>query len=86
MNGLKEERAVSYLRQLMLAFQVLKTKEIMHRDIKAENLFLKENGRLVIGDFGFAKMGYLMRHTKLGREILKILNIITRLALSIFIF
>ena len=27
----------------------------MHRDIKLENIFLKNNDQVLIGDFGFAK-------------------------------
>jgi serine/threonine protein kinase len=28
---------------------------VMHRDIKPENLLLSNRGKLIIGDFGFAK-------------------------------
>lgn len=28
---------------------------VMHRDIKPENLLLSSRGKLIIGDFGYAK-------------------------------
>ncbi len=53
--------------------------KIIHRDLKLANIFLK-NGQVVIGDFGFAKMGVSMTKTKLGTpyymspEILNVAN------------
>lgn len=40
----------------------------MHRDVKLANLFLN-NDTIVIGDFGFAKMGTQMAQTHLGTPI-----------------
>lgn len=42
------------MKQILSAFQVLQHKDIIHRDIKLENLFLKD-GVVKLGDFGFAR-------------------------------
>ena len=41
----------------------------MHRDFKLANIFLKSDGTVVIGDFGFAKSGVEMTSTKLGTPL-----------------
>ena len=46
----------------MNGFTILHSRQIMHRDIKLANLFLN-NDNVVIGDFGFAKMGTIMAET-----------------------
>lgn len=60
-----EATAVFYLSCLRDAFLCLKIHDIMHRDIKLENLFLDATGHLKVGDFGFAKQGH-ESFTKLG--------------------
>lgn len=55
-NGMKETMAIGYLKQLMLGFTEINRFQIMHRDMKPNNLFLKENNCLIIGDFGLAKV------------------------------
>lgn len=57
--------AIHFLVQIKDAFIYLIGNKIMHRDIKLDNIFLKD-GNIVIGDFGFAKMGYDYASTKLG--------------------
>jgi serine/threonine protein kinase len=41
-------------RQLLEAFQVLNKYNIMHRDLKPDNIFFS-NGVVKLGDFGFCK-------------------------------
>lgn len=61
-----EARAVKYLSHIRDAFLCLRNNNIMHRDIKLENLFVDAEDNLKIGDFGFAKEGLDESFTKLG--------------------
>jgi|JI6StandDraft_1071083.scaffolds.fasta_scaffold10719_5 serine/threonine protein kinase len=51
---LPEDKALGYFRQLVEAFRVLSKHNIMHRDLKPDNI-LFHNGVLKLGDFGFCK-------------------------------
>ena len=64
-NGLGEEKATFYLKQIAEGFKEMKKKKIIHRDLKLANIFLNKNN-CVIGDFGFAKIGVSLTKTKLG--------------------
>lgn len=61
-----EGKAVKYLAHIRDAFLCLRNNNIMHRDIKLENLFVDKMDNLKIGDFGFAKEGLDESFTKLG--------------------
>ncbi|EEA07867.1 protein kinase domain-containing protein [Cryptosporidium muris RN66] len=53
--GFKPERTAKlYLAQLLLAVEYIHSKNIVHRDIKAENCFLSSDKTLKLGDFGTA--------------------------------
>ena len=64
-NGMDENMATRYIRQVAEGFQTMRKYSIIHRDLKPANMFLK-NGEVVIGDFGFAKIGVSLTQTKLG--------------------
>lgn len=49
-----EKEALNIFRQLIDAFQVLNKYNIMHRDLKPDNIFFS-NGVVKLGDFGFCK-------------------------------
>ena len=49
-----EKRALVYFRQIIEAFKVLTKNNIMHRDIKPDNI-LMHNGNIKMADFGFCK-------------------------------
>ncbi len=51
---LPEKQAVSIFRDVVSAACVLYDRNITHRDIKAQNILLK-NGVAKLADFGFAK-------------------------------
>ena len=50
-----ENEIIEWLIQLGLALSYVHDKKILHRDIKTQNIFLKD-GKVRIGDFGIAKM------------------------------
>jgi len=63
--GFGEKIALVYLREIAEAFVEFAKAKIMHRDLKLANIFLKD-GHVVIGDFGFAKLGVSVTDSKLG--------------------
>ena len=50
-----EMHVLDWLAQLAMALHYLHEKKILHRDLKTQNIFIR-NGRLVFGDFGIAKV------------------------------
>ena len=68
---LPEATAVFYLMQLMNGFRELHKHKIMHRDFKLENIFMKDENTVVIGDFGAAKDGSENTSTIVGTLITK---------------
>jgi serine/threonine protein kinase len=54
-TSFSEQEAKVYLHQLLNAFKCLHHNQILHRDFKQENIFIKD-GIAKIGDFGFSKI------------------------------
>lgn len=54
-NYWTENELLGYLIQLVEVFSVLEDKNIAHRDIKPDNIFVSDNFSLVVGDLGSAK-------------------------------
>jgi len=44
-----------YMAELLIAIERTHAKRIVHRDVKPENLFLDNDGHIVLGDFGIAR-------------------------------
>eukprot|EP00755_Sulcionema_specki_P026992 Sspe_Gene.86910::Locus_57723_Transcript_1_1_Confidence_1.000_Length_2568::g.86910::m.86910/K04373/RPS6KA; ribosomal protein S6 kinase alpha-1/2/3/6 len=62
-NHFDEARAKYYLAEVALALDHLQKNDIVHRDLKAENIVLDAEGHIVVTDFGFAS--YIPPDTRL---------------------
>ena len=52
---LEEDQIVEWLIQILIAVQYMHKSRILHRDLKARNIFLKSN-KVKIGDFGISRV------------------------------
>ena len=63
-----EFESVHILKQIMNGFQELRRKNVIHRDLKLENIFV-HNGTIILGDFGAAKVVKEMTSTTVGTPL-----------------
>jgi serine/threonine protein kinase len=69
-QGLTPEQALDYLRQIAEALVAIHARGIVHRDLKPENFMLREDGTLVLAEFGIAKdLSRTMSQTRNGEEL-----------------
>jgi serine/threonine protein kinase len=54
-QGITEQEAVWYVRQIAAALQVVHRAGLLHRDLKPPNVMLRENGNVALIDFGLAR-------------------------------
>jgi len=54
-HAFPESHILTWFTQATLGLKYLHSKQIIHRDLKSQNLFLSERGSLRIGDFGISK-------------------------------
>lgn len=56
-NGQKfaYDETLRYIAQITLALMAMHSKNILHRDIKTQNIFVAKNDILKLGDFGISK-------------------------------
>ena len=53
---LEESTILNWFTQICLAMKHCHDRKILHRDLKAQNIFLTTNGIIKLGDFGIAKV------------------------------
>lgn len=54
-TSLDENQIVLWLIQILIAVQYMHKSRVLHRDLKARNIFLKSN-QVKIGDFGISRI------------------------------
>ncbi len=54
-SPINQEQAIGWLRQLIEILHLIHSKNYLHRDIKPSNIMLKNDGHLVLIDFGTAR-------------------------------
>ena len=55
-NLFSEDKILHYFVQMALGLHYMHTNNVLHRDLKTQNVFLLGNGRLVLGDLGISKV------------------------------
>ena len=55
-NGMSKERALHYIYQVADVLKYIHSKQIMHLDIKPDNILVDENDNAILIDFGLAKV------------------------------
>ena len=73
--GFTEKEALIYLAQMLLAIESIHKKDVCHRDLKPDNIFVEEQKNeihtLKIGDFGCARQDLLngIKNNKLTAKV-----------------
>ena len=65
---LKEKEALDVIYGVLKGFKKLRTFNIIHKDLKLSNLFLR-NKKIVIGDFGLSSIGKEMNNETMGTAL-----------------
>lgn len=60
-NYFSEEQILDWFAQVALALNECHRKNILHRDLKTQNVFVCHDGRIKLGDFGISKV---LEHTE----------------------
>lgn len=63
-GALDKYEAVSIMKQIAFALQKAHQKQVVHRDIKPQNILVKDDGTVKIADFGIALAGDALQLTK----------------------
>ncbi|OAD00304.1 hypothetical protein MUCCIDRAFT_147215, partial [Mucor lusitanicus CBS 277.49] len=58
-GSLPEDWTRNYLAEVTLGLEYLQSKNVIHRDLKPDNLLIDQNGHLKLTDFGLSRIGFL---------------------------
>ncbi|KAG6278075.1 hypothetical protein E4U47_006206 [Claviceps purpurea] len=64
LGGLPEEWAKKYLGEVILGVEHLHNRDVIHRDLKPDNLLIDQKGHLKLTDFGLSRMGLIGRQKR----------------------
>ncbi|KAI9486921.1 MAG: hypothetical protein EXX96DRAFT_627509 [Benjaminiella poitrasii] len=64
LGSLPEDWARNYLAEVTLGLEYLQSKNVIHRDLKPDNLLIDHNGHLKLTDFGLSRIGFLDRRVR----------------------
>jgi len=73
MDGIDEQMAINFFKEILNAVQICHNNNICHRDLKLDNILLDENYQPILCDFGFSALIEADGQTKL-REYLGTTN------------
>jgi serine/threonine protein kinase len=63
--------------QMLLALQHVHSHDVLHRDLKSQNIFLTKEGFIKLGDFGIARWGWGNLYLRLQHKIMRTLHVAT---------
>lgn len=64
LGALPEDWTMKYIAEVVLCVQHLHSRQIVHRDIKPDNLLIDAKGHLKLTDFGLSRMGLIGRQKR----------------------
>lgn len=59
LHCMDEDMARTYIAELVLALEYLHSMNVIHRDLKPDNLLIARNGHIKLTDFGLSKVGLI---------------------------
>ncbi|KAL5596800.1 hypothetical protein BROUX41_006516 [Berkeleyomyces rouxiae] len=64
LGGLPEDWGKKYLAEVVLGVDHLHSRDVIHRDLKPDNLLIDQKGHLKLTDFGLSRMGLVGRQKR----------------------
>ncbi|KAH6601160.1 hypothetical protein BASA50_001839 [Batrachochytrium salamandrivorans] len=64
MGQLDETWTKQYISEVVLGLEFLHSRDIIHRDVKPDNLLIDSNGHIKLTDFGLSRVGFLGRRAR----------------------